>query len=359
MLAIVLALTIFSSLVWCGWATHFVIEALHGISLVDAGLLNAILYILFVCLPLLLIWLIFGFITQTFYNMRSIKNSQRLFAQMKKNQEYSDLLARIMLTSEQDNKCSFEMGRFDLLLSDINELLSEFIVRQRLADEEQIEYLWKKVQNGGKWSFGKVIIENFNRQPNFKQKIMVNAASDNMLSGTILEFCARYRTIIELLEKYDHEKIFLDLLETGVLGKVYALLLPIGNELKRLRESSAMTSYTKDEPKASAPSFAPAPAAPLTAEQNKDEFSLALERSFGRNEAPMPQRLAPVFDNHSILHSNEPVLSAPEEMTETQKTLASLKKEWADSNSAMETKGSVDDLTYPFGGWSDEQNYKK
>ena len=339
MLAIILTLTVFTSLVWCGWSIHFILEALHGISFLDAGLLNVILYILFVSVPLLLIWLIFGFITQTLYNMRTLKNFNRLFAQMKKNQEYSDLLARIMLSSEQNNKCSFEMGRFDLLLSDINELLSEFITRQRLADEDQIEYLWKKVQNGGKWSFGKVIIENFNRQPNFKQKVLVNVTSDNLLAGTVLEFCARYQTIIGLLEKYDQDKIFLDMLETGVMGKVYALLSPIGNEINRLRESS----LHEDRPtRTAAGDIAVEPA---VMEEKKDEFSLALERSFS--------------DASSKVRSKEPVLNMPEELTETQKALNSLKKEWREEVKPLTSQETTDDLTYPFGGWSDAQNYKK
>lgn len=353
MLVAILTLTIFVSLVWCGWGVHFVLESLQGISLFDAGLLNVILYVLFVSLPLLLIWLIFGFIMQSLYNIRNLKNSNRLFAQMKKNQEYSDLLARILLSSEQNDKCSFEMGRFDLLLSDINELLSEFISRQRLADEEQIEYLWRKVQNGGKWSFGKVIIENFNRQPNFKQKVLVNVTSDSLLAGTVLEFCARYQTIIELLEKYDRDRVFLDLLETGVMGKVYALLFPISSEIKRLRNSSmSETTTSHNEPRDNlAKSFAS-----TANETKKDEFSLALERSFGNKESNVSQAN---FDHQMPSHGREPTLTMPEEITETQKTLDSLKKEWRDEIKPIEKPETSDDLTYPFGGWSDAQNYKK
>lgn len=355
MLATILTITIFLSLTWCGWTFHFISESLHGISLLDAGLLNVILYVLFACLPLLLLWLVFGFITQTLYNIRNVKNSNRLFAQMKKNQEYSDLLARIMLSSEQNDKCSFEMGRFDLLLADINELLSEFISRQRLADEDQIEYLWKKVQNGGKWSFGKVIIENFNRQPNFKQKVLVNVAADNMLAGTVMEFCARYQTLLKLLEKYDHEKIFLDLLETGVLGKVYVLLLPISNEIRRLREHD----NRQEAPVETRPLYASEPKKETSLSEERDDFSMALAKSFGREETRELRADNFVGEARDNTVKQKPILSEPAELTETQKTLESLKKEWAEAPTLSQPSETNEDLTYPFGGWSDAQNYKK
>ena len=64
----------------------------------------------------------------------------------------------------------------------------------------------------------------------------------------------------------------------------------------------------------------------------------------------------------------EPV-SVP--VTNTQKTLNDLKKEWADMKkntldetpepkapAPQEKKISGDDMIYPFGGWTDENNYK-
>ncbi|MBQ9235185.1 MAG: hypothetical protein IJ184_01790 [Alphaproteobacteria bacterium] len=346
-----LTATIFLSAVWTVYAVKFVVSSLNGISLFDAGILNAMLYVLFVGLPLLIGWMIFGFVGQTLYNARNSKNLNKLFAQMKKNQEYSDLLARIMLSSEQTAKNSFEMGRFDLLLADINELLSEFISRQRLASEEQIEYLWRKVQNGGKWSFGKVIIENFNRQPNFKQKVLVNVMADNVLAGTLLEFCARYQTIVGLLEKYDREKIFLDMIETGVMGKVFSILSPLAAELKRSRESKK-TAFAAPSAELRTPevSLSDSASAPSPVVEKKDKFSLAFERSFGN----------PVIEATPTDAPREPSLDATfadDDLSATRHTLDALKKEWGDSQPAS-PQDKADDLTYPFGGWTDAQNYK-
>lgn len=363
MMTAVLSVLIFVSIVWVVGAWYFIEMSLSGISFFDAGILNIILYGLFICIPLFLIWWMFSTACQTLYNRRTFVQMKTLFAQMKKNQEYSDLLARIMLGSEQDNRNAFEMSRFDLLLSDLNELLSDFISRQRMASEDQIEYLWTKVQNGGKWSFGKVIIENYNRQPNFRQKVLVNVLADNVLAGTVLEFCARYQKIIGLLEKYDKEKVFLDMLETGVMGKVFAIMAPISSEIQHSREGSY------GQPQAMQPQLQPQSQLqsqpdlrrqeynnpkPIVADEEtkKDSFSLALERSFG-SEPSLETAESKKTDNVPSFLSN------PESLSETQKTLDALKKEWQTAGAAAEQKDKVDDLTYPFGGWADVQNYKK
>ncbi len=342
MLIIGLFGVVFLSVLWCAAAWHFIVVSLNGISFFDAGILNIVLYGLLIFLPLFMLWWIFGQICQTLYNRKISVQMYKLFSQMKKNQEYSDLLARIMLGSEQDQKNAFELSRFDLLLSDLNELLSDFITRQRIASEEQIEYLWTKVQNGGKWSFGKVIIENFNRQPNFKQKVLVNVLADNVLSGIVLEFCARYQRIIQLLEKYDKEKVFLDMLETGVMGKVFAIMAPIAGEIRRSREGGYMQSQVSKSKNTIHEE---------AASDYKDSFSIALERSFGK-EASLED---PVDKNDGGISF---FAGDSDDISETQKAINSLKKEWQTKDSSGSQKDKVDDLTYPFGGWSDEQNYK-
>lgn len=128
-----------------------------------------------------------------------------------------------MLEGEQQIKDGFAIQQFDLFISDMNELISEIIQRSSLASPEQIDRLWSKVRNGGKWAFGKVIIEVNLNQPSFQMRIFDKAMKDKVLAGTIMEFCARYLGTVDLFEKHDHEKIFLGIIENGVLGKVYSI----------------------------------------------------------------------------------------------------------------------------------------
>ena len=400
MLTVALFGTIFSSIVWLAYSLHFVMSSLSGMSFFDAGLTNVLLYTLFVCLPLLLLWAVFGFINQYFNNRMTGRQMHKLFAQMKRNQEYSDLLARIMLESEQNIKNSFILGRFDVFIADMNELLSEFILRERLVSPEQNENLWIKAQNGGKWTFGKVLIENYNLQPSFQKKIFNDALSDNLLAGTVLEFCARYQMLISLLEKHDKEKMFMNIIETGVFGKVFAILAPIADEIRRSRDVWGTTDekpalrdnlsesrnfgtapqYRRPEPeeKLSAgqkinqmlSKFMPAkkdkPTPP--AEPQKDAFSLALERSFSEVPPAPAKKEEPVFDvepademplrNDTALTEETVVAKDFSQESNTDKTLDRLKKEWQDMDKTT-VADKEEDLTYPFGGWTDADNYQK
>lgn len=424
MLAVSFFALIFSSLVWVIFALNFVFDNLGEISFFSAGASDIIVYLIIVCLPLMVMWLVFGYVNQYLHNRHANNLLYRLFAQMKKNQDYSDLLARAMIETEQQVKDGFILNRFDLLIGDMNELLAEIIQGCKIASTEQIEHLWTKVQNGGKWAFGRVIIEVNNAQPNFQMRVFDKASHDTVLAGTIMEFCARYLAVTEMLEKHDREKMFLNIIETGVMGKVFSVFAPISDEVRRSRENtSAFAARTPSfTPERAAPSamaetkrsprpepFYPSPEEPIgkkllhkvksfgkktplddQAEQPvQDAFSKALERSFGgEDEAPrlqMPEEgvftgpAAPSLrQDDGFDHSSEPrfeislpeendelptpILSAPQpELSQTQKELDNFKKEWGDVKvTADDTPVEVDEnLAYPFGGWTDEQNYNR
>jgi len=375
---------VFCSITWAAYAISYINSLLDGISFFDAGIFNVSIYGLFILLPIFLVWQIFGFFSQYLYNRSSSRHLYHLFSQMKKNQEYSDLLARIMLELEQNIKNSSVLNCFELLISDMNELLSELILRHRIASQEQVEHLWVKVQNGGKWSFGKVLVENYNRQPMFQEKIYADASSDSILSGTILEICARYQTLLLLLEKHDKDKVFLNIVETGVLGKVYAILAPVSERIRLLRETFS-TPLAKDVSSSKAAPVSvvletdetPASSQSLKeklsifkknttkpeVDTTKDEFSLALERSFGtvaKNNIPNSERAEPSFDAKGSIDGMPDVVVNASESSDTEKMLNSLKKEWREIENKNDTQiQSDEELSYPFGGWTDADKYQK
>lgn len=380
---------IFSSLLWLMYSVQFVVDALNGISLFDAGAANVIIYILLVCAPIFLFWAVFGYVNQYLQNRQVNAQLRKLMEQLKKNQGYSDLIARALIEAEQQVKDGFVLNRFDLLISDMNELLSEIIKGCRLASVEQIESLWAKVQNGGKWSFGKVIIEINNSQPDFKKRILDRVVFDSVLAGTIMEFCARYNAVVKMLEKHDQDRVFLEMIETGVMGKVYSILSPVSLELQRGREVINGFNSDVDDFRLATPEYniKREKEIEIDVEPNngslpdkifskislfgkkkvqeqtplpKDEFSLALERSFKVEE---PQISLPKEAESDDLPKIE--LSSAEE-TDTQKVLSDLKEEWDAGFSgptSVSEEQTIDELpkniAYPFGSWSDEQNYQK
>ena len=469
MLALSFFTVVFSSLLWVIYAIVQVADKLSDGALNNAGIVDISIYAAFVLLPVFALWVIFGIISQYLHNQNFNRNLFYLLSQMKKNQDYSDLLARIMLEGEQQIKDGFAIQQFDLFISDMNELISEIIQRSSLASPEQIDRLWSKVRNGGKWAFGKVIIEVNQNQPSFQMRIFDKAMKDKVLAGTIMEFCARYLGTVDLFEKHDHEKIFLGIIENGVLGKVYSIFSPISDELRRKRNAAlkqkpqnndfaaqAKSSYqpemiiddeeetqklNQQENKISeiisdkvnkikAPKFSLSDTLSFLrrkkeeessedftpANEEKDVLSIALERSFGNNTESKQEPKFNVFDinvqtndgssdngpkfsiNLPETASNPSLISEPDnensselviepkeksatskrapyaEMSSTQRTLDNLRKEWEDlkkaegssyESTASENKekptaeNDDDNLTYPFGGWTNEDNYNK
>ena len=469
MLALSFFTVVFSSLLWVIYAIVQVADKLSDGALNNAGIVDISIYAAFVLLPVFALWVIFGIISQHLHNQNFNRNLFYLLSQMKKNQDYSDLLARIMLEGEQQIKDGFAIQQFDLFISDMNELISEIIQRSSLASPEQIDRLWSKVRNGGKWAFGKVIIEVNQNQPSFQMRIFDKAMKDKVLAGTIMEFCARYLGTVDLFEKHDHEKIFLGIIENGVLGKVYSIFSPISDELRRKRNAAlkqkpqntdfaaqAKSSYqpemiiddeeetqklNQQENKISeiisdkvnkikAPKFSLSDTLSFLrrkkeeessedftpANEEKDVLSIALERSFGNNTESKQEPKFNVFDinvqtndgssdngpkfsiNLPETASNPSLISEPDnensselviepkeksatskrapyaEMSSTQRTLDNLRKEWEDlkkaegssyESTASENKekptaeNDDDNLTYPFGGWTNEDNYNK
>lgn len=261
MLALTFFAFVFSTVFWLIYAGLFVADKLQGVDLMELGLMDASVYTAFILLPLFFLWSAFGHVNQYIINRNVHGNLSSLMKQIKKSMDYTDLVARILLEAEQEIKDGFILNKFDIFIADMNEVLSEIIRRCSIASSEQIENLWTKVQNGGKWSFGKVIIEVSQNQSDFAQRTVNRARNDVVLAGSLLEFAARYQSLISLLERHDKEHVFLNMVETGVFGKTYSIISPIEEEVKRSRKNASsvqnsdvsLSSYKEDSLSASAP----------------------------------------------------------------------------------------------------------
>lgn len=209
MLALAFFISVFSTLTWLIFSAAYINDHLGGVAFGALGITDISVYLALILLPILVLWMVFGFINQ-YLGSRTLSNNMfSLFKQMKKNQDYTDLIARIMLEAEQEIKDGFILGKFDLFIADMNELIADLLLRCNIASAEQIERLWTKVQNGGKWAFGKVLIEVNQNQPNFQMRVFEKSQRDNVIAGTVLEWCARYLSLTALLEKHDKERVFI------------------------------------------------------------------------------------------------------------------------------------------------------
>lgn len=253
MLASVFFISVFSSIVW----VFYVLGHAGGGNFNDFVITAAV-----IAVPIFILWTVFGYAYQYISASVLNKNMYSLFKQMKKNQEYSDLIAKLLLDAGQDLRDNVILSKFDVFVADMNELLSEIIQRGHLASAEQIDSLWVKVKNGGKWSFGKVIIELNQNQPNLSGRLLQKSLQDAVLGGTILEFCSRYQSLISSLEKHDKERIFLNVIESGVFGKVFSLLAGPADSVRQNRDLTLTRSQMIEEDTVPEPELRPVSVSP-------------------------------------------------------------------------------------------------
>ena len=389
----------FSSLVWLIYSGLFV----HGrfatvdISSIDAYTLA--LYAGLVVIPVWIVWQVFGFINQYFKTKETDKKLEQLYTQMKKNQDYTDLVVRVMLDAEHEIKDGFVVGKFDVFVADMNEILADIVQRSNAASSVKISELWSKVKNGERWSIAKTFIENAKAHADFESYLKDKAGRDKVFRGTLLEFCARYQNLSNMLEKHDRDRVFITILETGVMGKVYAMLAPIAMGVTQPVEKQEIKNEDEEKPYDISPSITQMEA-PVeekresllkkinpfgkkkktelkedqkqesqTQEDDDEAFFFFFQKSMTSDDAEeeknepsiniggaYEEENEPRFEKTTSLKEDEEEIAIKDLEAHQEKSLKAFLNEPAVPQKEETQTGDDENLAYPFGGWTDASN---
>ena len=232
MLTFAFFIATFASASWVIYALMYISARLGEATFTSLSLQESSGYMALVLLPVLMIWMIFGY-AQQFFSIKFVdRKTYKLLQQMKKNQDYSDLMVRILIDTGHEIKDGFILNKFDLFISDMNEMLADILIRCNLVSSGQLENLWNKVLHGERWSIAKILISSTPAGYSISEKIFEYAKRDQIIAGTLMEFCSRYQMLITLLEKHDQNGIFSNIVQTGVMGKAYSILAPISEQIQ-------------------------------------------------------------------------------------------------------------------------------
>jgi hypothetical protein len=282
--------------------------------LMAQDLSSMLMFLAVVLLPILVIWMVFGYVNQFLINRGMNKKQNELLTQLQKNQDYTDLVVRVMLDAEHEIKDGFVLNKFDMFITDMNEALGEIIQRCNIASSAQLDQLWQRVRRGERWTLGKAILDASKNQSTFNAWVKEKVGRDNVFRGSLLEFCSRYQNLLQLLEKHDRDRIFVRMIESGVFGKVYSIIAPmsdgIGNSLKQNdvyssqinaaiqktnEYTSALKLATMEEPKADE--------SIMNVDRDDDseyddEHEQAPKESFFSRINPFRKKEEPMFENN-------------------------------------------------------------
>lgn len=223
--------TVFVSIMWLIYVSIYLSVRLAGIDIISLSLTDTAIYTAVIFLPLSVLWSIWG----RFYNLSHEKKLQKqlhmLSAQLTQNQEYSDVIARILLKNNQQQIHSFALSKVDLYISEMNEILSDVLQRYEFLDKTYYSTVIRTVAQGNRWGFAKAVVDLYNKDPDFGKKLTKSARSQPLLAGSITEFCANYTRLLRLLKDHDEDNILQEIIETGALGKVFAVFAPVVRSL--------------------------------------------------------------------------------------------------------------------------------
>ncbi|MBP5352765.1 MAG: hypothetical protein J6Y91_03250 [Alphaproteobacteria bacterium] len=253
---------VFSSVFLFIYAVMFVKSHLSDLGFAGQTPEDLLINTAVVLLPILVMWMVFGYINQYVVNRGMNKKQTELLRQLQKNQDYTDLVVRVMLDAEHEIKDGFVLNKFDVFITDMNEALGEIIQRCNIASSAQLEQLWLRVRRGERWTLGKAILDASKNQSTFDAWVSEKVSRDKVFRGSLLEFCSRYQNLLQLLEKHDRDRVFLRMIEAGVFGKVYSIIAPLSEGLQQtpqreVKEPASQQDYasvlkiaTIEEPRA-------------------------------------------------------------------------------------------------------------
>lgn len=338
--------------------------------------------------PLAVIWGIVALIKNSNTEREFFRYIYLLSDQIKKNTESTANLEKALLASALDLKDGVTLQEFNTLIADTNEILSDIIKRSNSISSAQLEHLWTRTSGGERWLMAKTFIEINSYQTDFTAHLEKKANKDILLKGSILEFIARYKTLLTLLNTHDTKKIFCNMIEYGALGKVSEILSPIAaslsaqkkqtvNEEPVKKETSLQPqeqSFSLTEEPLSFPSFLsqsedPQTNTPINApegnieENNIDAGLKAIREEIlspkNTKQAPSAPR-APIITGFTQTQSALRDLHAPTNSNnrEIQKKAPVISLDELEKEIDASPDNNYDEYAYPFGAWLNEKNNK-
>ena len=351
-----------------------------------------------IAFPIGLIWGIFALIKSTEEQKDIRLQNLRITEQLNKNAETTNALNCALIALEKEFKNSFMLQEVDTLIADCNEILSDIIKRSNSISSAQMEHLWNRTAGGERWLIAKTFIETNNFQPGFTDHLINKAQKDPLLKGSILEFEARTRSLYQLLEMHDTQRIFYNMIEFGAMGKVYNIVIPIAEKLKKINETTIQSEKKlpqqplkefnlTEESASSFPSFLSQPDRLQTAQpvKQKNTIQNQPEPSFDKEQTPQNNIEEGMKAIREELLSSSSTEKKPEiikSFSNTQNALRNLRAEPSFEHTKSKSKAkqnkankvisldeiekeieasqdnNYDESAYPFGAWIDDKKSK-
>ena len=339
---------VFTSVLWLIYTYFYLGIRLAGTSFETLNTSDMAVCMFVAFTPIVVIWFFWERI-RALHNERSLSKQLSLISsQVAKNQEYSEIIARILLQTSQQQTKQNNLKQTNFYIAEMNEILFDILQRYEFLPEKDIHNIWKNVNLGNRYGFAKAFINLQNNSFIFQNQLKEKVKNQPLLLSSLKEFCSRYSQLVALSK--DNE--LSSTIESGAFGRVFVTFSSIINDIESQPETSDFFTQNptndideEDDQRHFLQNQtveninlvkkfwqklhknqAPQPEEKIF----PDTLSIALERSFGNQE--------PQNDSHSepVLSQDTPSVTkyfdSPFYASNNNCTILSLQKEWEELN---------------------------
>lgn len=221
------------SLLWLGGVGFYVFAKigfaqLFGLPVPEIAMIAATAFA-----PLAALWLVTGLL----YNVMTLKKQSNtvnlLLTQTRRSADHAEAMVRTLMEAQVQTRSAMVLHNADLFINELNDLLSDILVRFGLVQAAHTETIWQRVGNGNRWAFCKVLLLSAENSPHFKDDLKNRLMRDEILSNAVRTFCYRFEQMFTMLERHDIEHYLTKIFEEGALGRVYLRFVEACREVDR------------------------------------------------------------------------------------------------------------------------------
>ena len=345
---------VFTSILWLIYTYFYLGVQLAGNSFETLSISDMAICMFIVFAPFITIWFFWDRI-RSLHNEKALnKQISLLSSQVAQNQEYSEIIARILLQTSQQQTKQTILQQTNFYIAEMNEILFDILQRYEFLPEKDIHNIWKNVNLGNRYGFAKAFINLQNSSFIFQNQLKEKTKNQPLLLSSLKEFCSRYTQLITLLKKQDKDKNneLSSAIESGAFGRVFVDFSNIINEIAYMTETADLFAQKQDTSvdgqnnsssidqnqsvenfnivKKFWQKFHKTPEPQPEEKIFPDTLSIALERSFGASEPQNDSAKEPSLSDE--IPSVTKHFDSPFYASNNNRTILSLQKEWEELN---------------------------
>ena len=310
-LIVLFSISVAASLLWLGGVLFYVyakigFPQLLGLPVPDIAMLAGTAF-----LPVIFLWIVVGLL----YNVMTLRKHGNtinlMLAQTRRSADHAEAMVRTMMETQVQTRSALVLHNADLFINELNDLLSDIVVRLGLIQPAHTEIVWQRVGDGNRWAFCKVLLQNAENSPRFKEDLQNQLKRDEILSNAVRTFCYRFEQMFTMLERHDFEHYLSKIFEEGSIGRVYVRFVEACREIDG--QKAAFEQSVPVEEEKSYPAEEPIPEQEPDWPQETESVDSADRRPLPVEEAPReePKVSVPVEEHPEKAAPETPEISIP------------------------------------------------